>query len=72
MLNSKSNIVIGIAIFITFSLIVANVQTEAFSQPVSNGNATRDVMGNFANFTNSTTTDIKGDLIKDYPTNTSK
>ena len=71
MFNSKLKLLIGIAVFVTFSLLISNVIVEGYSQAPP-GNATRDAMGNFANFTNSSSSDIKSNLIKQYPTNTSK
>jgi hypothetical protein len=68
----KLNLIIGIAISATISILFTNIAVESFSQAASN-NATRDAMGNYVNFTNSTVTDLNNNnLMKEYPTNTSK
>jgi hypothetical protein len=72
MFMSKINLLIGIAIFATFSLFIANVVVESFSQSDSNNNTKRDTMGNLINGTASSTNNNGNNLSKDYPTNASK
>jgi len=48
---SKLNLIIGIAIIATFSILFTNVVIESFSQAVSNNNTKKDAMGNFKNYT---------------------
>jgi len=69
---SKLNLIIGIAIIATFSILFTNVVIEAFAQAVSNNNTKKDAMGNFINYPNDSSTNNNGNnLSKDYPTNSS-
>jgi hypothetical protein len=69
---SKLNLIIGIAIIATFSILFTNVVIEAFAQAVSNNNTKKDAMGNFINYPNNSSTNNNGNnLSKDYPTNSS-
>ena len=69
---SKLNLIIGIAIIATFSILFTNVVIESFSQAVSNNNTKKDAMGNFINYPNNSSTNNNGNnLSKDYPTNSS-
>jgi hypothetical protein len=69
---SKLNLIVGIAIIATFSILFTNVVIEAFSQTVSNNNTKKDAMGNFINYPNNSSTNNNGNnLSKDYPTNSS-
>ena len=69
---SKLNLIIGIAIIATFSILFTNVVIEAFAQAVSNNNTKKDAMENFINYpTNSSTNNNGNNLSKDYPTNSS-
>ena len=62
---SKLNLIIGIAIIATFSILFTNVVIEAFSQTVSNNNTKKDAMGNFKNYpTNSSTNNNGNKFIK--------
>ena len=68
---SKLNLIIGIAVVATFSLLLTNIITEAFSQAVSNNNTKKDAMDNYINYTNSSKNNSANNLSKDYPTNAS-
>jgi len=69
---SKLNLIIGIAIIATFSILFTNVVIEPFAQAVSNNNTKKDAMGNFINYPNNSSTNNNGNnLSKDYPTNSS-
>ena len=68
---SKLNLIMGIAIIATFSILFTNVVIEAFSQSVSNNNTKKDAMGNFINYTNPSANNNGNNLSKDYPTNSS-
>jgi hypothetical protein len=69
---SKLNLIIGIAIIATFSILFTNVVIEAFAQAVSNNNTKKDAIGNFINYPNNSSKNNNGNnLSKDYPTNSS-